>query len=164
MNPLPCSNLGPKKEETPSIHISAGRDIYSTGDIGPGSALGNGRVYAQNIAEGDIVTQGSSDQDPREEFTTNIDALKTLVIQAYRAGELSEKMARKIVANLTESADLAKNNGKPHKAEILRKLMYVADILDAAIDFLSSTKRGVKILIGAAPIATLLVKIATQIF
>jgi hypothetical protein len=90
--------------------------------------------------------------------------LRDLIIQAYKNGELPEKVARKTLSHLKETAELVTKEEKPPKSRIIQKLQYIADVLDAAVDMISSQGNVASVLIRAAPIAALLIKIATRIF
>lgn len=161
----PNSNPEPEKEETDShtpVHVG-GDYIRVTGDVGPGAAIGRGSVTAHNIAGGNITTNGHQEEE-RAEFTRLLIELKDLVIEAHKSGELNDNAAQKVVKSLFEAAEMATKENKPAKSKIMRKLEYVADVLDAAVDFMGASGGAAKILIKAMPVAALLIKVAGRIF
>ena len=161
----PNSNLEPEKEENGEqapVHVG-GDYIHITGSVGPGASIGRGSVTAHNIAGGNITTNGKL-QEERAEFTRLILELKDLVLEAHNTGELNDNATQKVVKSLFEAAEMATKESKPAKSKIMRKLEYVADVLDAAVDFLGSRGGAAKILVKAMPVAALLIKVAGRIF
>jgi hypothetical protein len=88
--------------------------------------------------------------------------LRRTIIEAHKSGEINERVARKMIDNLNDTAKLATEADPPPKNAILSKLQYIADVLDTAVDMLDNGPG--RVLVRALPIAALLIKIATRIF
>ena len=164
MDNKPDSNQKlPEKGSAPN-HASAGRDhIVITGDVGTGANIGSGIYSADYIAGGDMsVLNGQNPNPEKVEFAQRMVELRQTIIEAHKSGEINERVARKVIDNLNETAKLATEETPPPKSAILRKLQYVADILDTAVDMLGDGPG--RVLVRALPIAALLIKIATRIF
>ena len=161
----PDPNRTEPEKEIPQRDHPSGGDTITTGDVGVGASVGRGSVVADNIAGRDIIIHnGKSAEDDKAEFSSGMLRLKELIVKAYRAGELNEKTAKKALANLTETDEMITKEQKPPKAKIVGRLQYIADVLDAAVDFLGTQGGVAKVLLEALPVAALLVKIATRIF
>ncbi|MBN1121763.1 MAG: hypothetical protein JXJ17_11845 [Anaerolineae bacterium] len=164
MDNKPDSNLSNPKEKLQNPPGSVGGDQNIVGgDVGVGGNVGSGSVTADYIVGGDLTFNGKMSGE-KTEFAETMIRLRDLIIQAYKNGELPEKVARKTLANLKETAELVTKEEKPPKSKIIQKLQYVADVLDAAVDMISSQGNIASVLVRAAPIAALLIKIATRIF
>lgn len=166
MSDKPDTNPNEKKEEIPHPDgFSVGRDyIVVQGSLDTGSVAGSGSVSAQNIARGNITNNVGKSAEDKAKFADLMVELRDLIVEAHRSGELPEPVARKAVENLKETAELIKKAEKPPKNQILSKLQYVADILEAAVDMLSASSGPMSILLKAMPIAALLIKLASRIF
>jgi hypothetical protein len=164
MTDKPDSNLPDSKEKTeyPSGYVGGDQNIIG-GDVGMGANVGSGSVNTDYIVGGDLIFNGKL-TDSKSEFAETMVKLRDLIIQAYKNGELPEKVARKTIAQLKETAELVTKEDKPPKSRILQKLQYVADVLDAAVDMISSQGNIATTLVRAAPIAALLIKIAARVF
>lgn len=164
MDNKPDSNQKPPEKGSEPKHASAGRDhIVITGDVGTGTNIGSGIYSADYIAGGNMTVNNGQMVDPEKaEFARRMVDLRQTIIEAHKSGEINERVARKVIDNLNETAKLATEEKPPPKSAILRKLQYVADILDTAVDMLGDGPG--RVLVRALPIAALLIKIATRIF
>lgn len=164
MDDKPDSNQQMTDEESDTGHASVGRDhIVITGDVGTGANIGSGTYTADNVAGGDItVNNGPEATADRAEFTRQMLELRRTIVEAHKSGEINERVARKMIDNLNDTAKLASEADPPPKNAILSKLQYIADILDTAVDMLGNGPG--RVLVRALPIAALLIKIATRIF
>ncbi len=141
-----------------------GDHIVITGNIGPGAVIGSGSVQADYIAGNDLIINGTVAETP-ERFSDLLTDLRSIVAQAKEAGELGEQVAQQIIDNIDEAAEIVKTNPeKPPKSALVKRLESVADMLDAAVDVINVDGGVAKILLKAAPIAALLVKIALRFF
>jgi hypothetical protein len=165
MDIKPDPNPDDEKAEIVSGGNFIGGDYISiTGNTGPASTTGRGSTTSHYVAGQDMVLNGKASGEEAD-FGDLLARLNVLTIEAYKSGELNEQAARKIVTSLKEAAKLASQDGnKAPRSEIMQKLQYVADVLEAAVDFLSSSGGVAKVLLQALPIAALLIKVATRIF
>lgn len=145
-----------------SSQSRAGRDDYNVSGTMVGSVVGGGSVHANNIAGGDIVS-GPPRPERLHEFHEALGALRGLIVEAKEAGELTDAVAQKTLSSLDETAKLIQSEGQPPKEQILRRLEYVADALDTAVDMFTASGAA-DVLLRAAPVASLLIKIAGRIF
>jgi len=164
MDNKPDTNEKLPEKDTDQGHASAGRDhIVITGDVGTGANIGSGSYAADYIAGGNMIVNNGQETSPEKaEFARQMVELRRTIIEAHKSGEINEKVARKVIDNLNDTAKLATEEKPPPKSAILRKLQYVADILDTAVDMLGDGPG--RVLVRALPIAALLIKIATRIF
>ena len=164
MDNKPYSNPPLPEDESDHSHVHAGRDhIVIQGDVGAGANVGSGINSIDYVAGGDMVVNNGQELAAKEsEFVQHMSELRRYVVEAHKSGEINERVARKVVENLNETAKLATETKPPPKNEILRKLQYVADVLDTAVDMIGNGPGS--ILIKALPVAALLIKIATRIF
>lgn len=141
----------------------AGRDYNSViGNVVAG-VVGSGSSDSGYSAGGDMVVNASA-PEKTQEFTDMLADLKRLILEAQEAGELNEKTAQKAMTSLTEANAFIHKEGKPPKAQIIRRLQYVADVLDAAVDMISASGGVAEILARALPVAALLIKVAGRVF
>lgn len=179
MNDKPDSNQSKPQEETsphspdvPPVSdpaqppLSVGGDCISIGgDVGPASNVGRGSVHTDQFAGRDlIIHNGLPREEVEAQFTEEMTKLQSLIVKAFKAGELSERTARKALSHLEETAKLISREEKPPKVEIVRRLQYVANVLDAAVDFLGASGGVAKVLLQAIPVAALLIRLAAQLF
>lgn len=141
-----------------NIHIS-GRDF--TGVVVGGGSINNSRA----IANQGNATLTSSDSEPQnaEEFAEAVASLKELIVKARDAGELDKNLADQALAKLSETANLIKKEDRS-KGQIIRRLQYVADILDTAVDLFITNGGVAGVVTHALPIVNLLIKLAGRIF
>lgn len=155
----------PADQPTPTTGPYVGRDHITAHDVGAGASIGSGSVSAENIAGHDLtISNGAQRREEETRFAEEMGHLRGLIVKAYKAGELSEATARKALANLEETGKLIAQERKPPRIEIVRRLQYIADILDAAADFLSSSGGVAKVVLQALPVAALLIKLASRLF
>ncbi len=179
MNDKPDSNQSKPQEEISSHRQgvpaasdaaqpppSVGGDHISIGgNVGPASNVGRGSVHIDQFAGHDLIIHNGLPREEAEvQFTEEMTRLRSLIVKAFKAGELSERTARKALGHLEETAKLIAQEEKPPKIEIVRRLQYVADVLDAAVDFLGASGGVAKVLLQAIPVAALLIRLAVQLF
>lgn len=145
-----------------SSYRIGGDNITVNGNV-TGGVVGRGSVYSENIA-GDDVNIGARTADAPREFAEMMVELKKIIVEARDAGELNERTAEKALNNLVEAAAIVKKEEKPPKNEVVRRLQYVADVIDAAVDMITDAGGAAGILLKALPVANLLIKTAGRIF
>jgi hypothetical protein len=153
----------PDDEEETSTQGNGGDDIDVSGDLSGIIVIGRGRIQANNMAGGDMYLSPEKKRDARAFADLMVD-LKSLLVEAHKAGELDEKIARKALKNLSETAQMVTDEEKPPKSQILRRLQYIQDILDMAVDLFSAEGGPAQTLLKALPIVSMLIKIASRIF
>lgn len=154
----------PEEAEQKPLAIAGDYNVVY-GSVGPAVVVGRGTVRAEHIAGNDI--NSLNDKAPPEQakqFAELMVKLKDLIVEAHRSGELPEKVARKTLKSLAETAEIVSKEHKPPKTQIVRRLEYVADVLDMAVDLFSANGGVAKVLLQAMPIVALLIKIASRIF
>lgn len=160
-NPNP---FAPKKENGEQLPTGANNNIINIGgDVGMLANVGSGSVYTDQVAGHDLVINGVL-ADSTTGFADLLVDLKELIIKAKEAGELGDTVAQQAVATLEEAAELIVKEKKPPKQQIIKKLEFVADLLDAATDLMGASGGISKILVQATPIAAFLVKLALRLF
>ncbi len=167
MSDKPDPNPNDEKEEVEEKGYAVGGDhIVVQGDVGVGASIGRGYVQADYIAGRDLIiaTDEVPKADDKKQFADLMIKLRDLIIKAHQAGELSERTAKKALGHLATTAELVAKEEKPPKNQILSRLQYVADVLDAAVDYLSTSGGAARVVLQALPIATLLIKIASRLF
>ncbi len=166
MDNQPNSNRSLPEEEIGPLRPLAGRDYnhISGTTFGPNSItnVGGGRIDIGKYAGNDLFDGGKPVTPEAREFSDGMIKLRKLIVQAYKAGEISEKVARKAVKTLKDTAEIVTKDSKPRKSTILPRLEFVADILEAAIELVGTDT--VKFLSRAVPLVGALIKIAGQIF
>lgn len=150
------------EEDTPP-QGNGGDNIVVHGDVKVGGVVGRGSVQAENIAGRDIFV-GAKQKRAAREFAELMVELKSLIVEAHKSGELDEKIARKALKNLSETAQMVSSDDAPPKSQILRRLQYVQDILDMAVDLFSADSGPAQTLLRALPVVSMLIKLASRIF
>lgn len=165
MNTKPDSNLEPEKRETGPPDPPAGGDhIVIYGDVGPGANVGRGSARSDYNAGRDLIINGVVAETP-DQFADLLAELHGLIQEAQQAGELDEPTAQDVLSSLESATDMIRQETKPVKSKLIKKLQYVADVIDAAVDVFDTQAGGVaKFLLRALPFAALLVKLASRIF
>jgi hypothetical protein len=138
-----------------------GDNIVVQGNVSAGGVVGRGTVHADYIAGGDINIGGQPAARTRE-LADLMNELRTLIIDAHKSGELNEQIASKALNNLTETAEMLTQEESPPKGQIMRRLQYVADVLDMAADLFTAGGGPAKILLKALPVANMLIKVAAR--
>jgi uncharacterized protein with von Willebrand factor type A (vWA) domain len=156
-------NAIPSKSESPFSPHPGGDSININGPVGPGVVVGRGTVYAQQIAGGDIILNGSA-VDKQRSFADLLQDLKDLIEQAKQAGELTVKVADEVTRDLDSARELVEKDQPPPKHTLVEKLQHVAATLDRALETLENNRSPVMILIKALPFVALLIRLANQIF
>ncbi|HOA22632.1 MAG TPA: hypothetical protein PK801_03065 [Aggregatilineales bacterium] len=128
-----------------------------------GGVVGRGTVNATNIAGGDVNNGAREAAMPRE-FADLVSELEQLIVEARDAGEMPKPVAEKALSNLSEAVAIIKKEEKPPKNEIMRRLQYVADVIDAIVDMVTEAGGAAGILLKALPVINLLIKTAGRIF
>lgn len=123
---------------------------------------GSGAIQADKIAIGDIYGDAAAPSSPAE-FAELVSSLADLITEAKNAGELPDTMAAKAISSLVETTELIKKEEKPPKGQIMRRLQYVADVLEAAVDMFSGADGVASILLRALPVVNLLIRVAGRI-
>jgi|YNPNPStandDraft_1061719.scaffolds.fasta_scaffold84627_2 hypothetical protein len=160
-NPNP---FAPKKESGDQPPAGANNNVINIGgDVGMLANIGSGNVYTDQVAGRDLVVNGVL-SDSATGFADLLIDLKNLILKAKEAGELGDTLAQQAVATLEEAAELVTKEKKPPKQQLVKKLEFVADLLDAATDLMGASGGISKILMQAAPIAAFLVKLASRLF
>jgi hypothetical protein len=163
MNDDPDVRLPDDDEDEVPPRRDEGDNIVVHGDVKVGGVVGRGSVRADYIAGRDINLSPEKKRDARE-FADLMVELKSLIVKAHKSGELDEKIARKALKNLSETAQMVTDENKPPKSQILRRLQYIQDILDMAVDLFSAEGGPAQILLKALPVVSMLIKIASRIF
>jgi hypothetical protein len=164
MNDKSNPNLTEPKREVPSEQPSVGGDhIVIHGNVGPGASVGKGAVYADQIAGNDLIVNGVLAGD-QSQFGDLLTALKEMLLQAKETGELNEPAATEAITNLDEAVEMIKQEAKPDRQNLIRRLKAVTDLIDAAVDTFSADGGVAKVLLRALPMAALLVKLAVRFF
>jgi hypothetical protein len=160
-NPNP---FAPKKESGEQSPAGANNNVINIGgDVGMLANVGSGSVYTDQVAGRDLIINGVL-ADSTTGFADLLVDLKDLILKAKEAGELGDTVAQQAVATLEEAAELITKEKKPPKQQLVKKLEFVADLLDAATDLIGASGGVSKILMQAAPIAAFLVKLALRLF
>ncbi len=174
MDNKPDSNQSkPSKETSHNPDVSSdpppfgvgGDHITIGGNVGPASAIGRGTVRVDQFAGRDlIIHNGLPREEAEAQFSEEIAKLRSLIVKAFKAGELSERTARKALSHLEETTKLITQDDRPPKIEIVRRLQRIADVLEAAAEFMEEKGGVAKVLLQALPVAALLVRLAMQLF
>lgn len=138
-----------------------GDNIIVQGNVSAGSVVGRGTVRTDNIAGGNVTLNGQQAAHARE-FADLMGELRTLIIDAHKSGEIDEQIASKALNNLSETAEMLTQEEHPPKGQIMRRLQYVADVLDMAADLFTAGGGPAKVLLKALPVANMLIKIAAR--
>lgn len=175
MNDKPNSNQSKPPEETlphnPDVSSSTppsgvgGDHIVIGGNVGPVSNVGRGAVRVDQFAGHDlIIHNGLPREEAEAQFGEEIAKLRSLIVKAFKAGELNERTARKALSHLEETAKLIAQEDRPPKIEIVQRLQRIADVLEAAAEIMEEKGGVAKVLLQALPIAALLIRLAMQLF
>lgn len=145
--------------DDPPTNISIG------GNVGPGSAIGpNASVKALNIAGRDLSTNSEEiNTKTVEDFQGMLGDLRKLIEEAQKAGEIDDAAAKTALENVETAEKLAREDPPPKK-KLLRKLQEVAELIDGAREALEATGVVAHVILKAAPITALLLKIANILF
>lgn len=150
------------EDESAPPQNNRGGGVNITGNLNGINVIGS-NVQANNMAGRDLHM---NPQQRREagEFADLMVELKALIVEAHKSGELDEKIARKALKNLSETAQMVTEEETPPKSQILRRLQYIQDILDMAVDLFSADSGPAQTLLKALPVINMLIKIASRIF
>lgn len=167
MDNQPNSNPNAPEEETRPQRISPGRDYISVrgNRFGSGSITsigGNRGINFQQYAGNDLFADGKPISPEAREFSSGMIKLRKLIVEAYKAGEIPEKVARKAAKTLKDTVEIVTKEQKPDKPTILRRLEFVADLLETAADMVG--KDTLEFLGKAVPLIGMLIKLASRIF
>lgn len=124
--------------------------------------IGSGSIQADKIAIGDIYGDAAAPSSPAE-LAELVTSLTDLITEAKDAGELPDTVAAKAISSLVETTELIKKDEKPPKGQVMRRLQYVADVLEAAVDMFADGDGVASILLRALPIVNLLIRVAGRI-
>lgn len=147
--------------------INVGRDYNDvTARDMTGVVIGGGSINNPGTMANGSVRLTPADVHPEnaEEFAKAIVGLKELIVEARDTGQLDESLANKALDNLDETADLVKKDGSASQGQIVRRLQYVADVLDTAVDVFMTNGGAAGVIMHALPIVNLLIKFAGRIF
>jgi len=166
MQDKPNPNPDAPKREIPPMPAQVGGDnIVVMGNVSAGGNVGGGSVKANYIAGGDmVINNGTVGANSGEQFAELLAQLKDMLTQANDKGEMDDLTAKQAITQLESAEKLIKEEKKPPKPEIVKKLEAVADVINAAIDTLTQDGSVAMILLKALPIAVMLVKLASKLF
>jgi hypothetical protein len=154
----------PKREIPPMPSQVSGDNIIIMGDVRAGS-VGSGSVTANYISDGDmVINNGTVGGGGGQDFAELLAQLKEMLMQAREKGEMDELTAKQAISQLDSAEKLVKDEKKPPKPELIRKLEAVAQIIDSAVDTFTQDGSVAMILIKALPIAVMLVRLAGKLF
>lgn len=179
MQNKPDSNNSPEEDAGDSAsgnndrHLSRktvhGDEITMSGDIHGPVVFGRGTINIRQWG-GDGATMNDNDhnnaqrEELQEKFTEKLEELQRLIVDARRLGELDPSLAEDALVSLQDTVKLVRREKKPPREKVVRKLSYVSDLLDTAVDLFSGSGGVVSVLSKAIPITSFLVKIAARLF
>ncbi len=164
MDDKPDSNLSDPEDDAERRAYTVGGDYNVVGGSVTGGVVGRGSARVGYIAGNDINLGRSTPAEQAREFSELMVKLKDLIVEAHKSGELSEPIARKALTNLSEAAQMVTKGPKPSKRQVVRRLEYVADVLDMAVDLFTANGGIARVLLQASPVVALLIKIASRLF
>lgn len=167
MDNQPNSNPNAPEEETRLQRISPGRDYISVSGNRFGSNNivnigGDQKDSNHKYAGHSLFADGKPITPEAREFSSGMIKLRKLIVEAYKAGEIPEKVARKAAKTLKDTVEIVTKEQKPDKPTILRRLEFVADLLETAADMVG--KDTLEFLGKAVPLIGMLIKLASRIF
>lgn len=163
MSNQPNTNSTDPDRDSQRTGIRAGGDHITVHGNVSSSVVGRGSIVAENIAAGDMTIGAPGAPMPRE-FADLVSELEQIIVEARDAGEMPKPVAEKALSNLSEAVAIIKQEEKPPRNEIMRRLQYVADVLDAVVDMVTEAGGAAGILLKALPVINLLIKTAGRIF
>ncbi len=137
--------------------------IVIYGNVGVGASVGRGSVNAEQIAGNDLIVNGTM-IDNQGQFADLLENLKEMMIKAKEIGELPVQLAHDVIQEIDSAQDLVKDEKKPPKETLIKKLQNVVEMLDNVLETVSESRSPAAILIKAVPFAMTLIRIATQLF
>ena len=166
MEDKPNPNLEPPKREIPPVPSQvSGDNIVVMGNVSAGANVGSGSVTATHISGGDmVINNGTVGSGSGEQFADLLVKLKELLMQAQEKGEMDPESAKRAIEQIDSTEKILKEEKKPPKPEIVKRLEAVAEVINAAIDTLTQDGSIAMILIKALPVAMMLVKLAGKLF